>query len=643
MSLRSILLLLTLLVPGGTNAQLTCTLSGAKDANDCMALTDGGDHCVWCALNARVATQDFGFCVSEPQAEAMEKNIPLLHCDRYSSTDDGVTPTDDDVAPPAADDDIAPPATDDVAPATDDVTPPATDDVTPPATDDNTPNTDDHAVPDDFWTCLQQKTLLNCTHAHCTWCDTKGGFGLCMTGPTAESASHSAWFKCHENKTVHEPMYDDDDDADMRPSIPLDMTCVDSFLENPTADECMTTIDSNGRPCQWCTIMDMATLCLSSDQASMSQDMGVSCENSYDEYNDEAAIVVPRVKNPYDPSCLLAYLEDSSESTCTATVDAGGTACEYCTLQGQVNLCLTAEQAAMGEQLGVTCGEQEEEEEENNVQAKDDPYDTACLLAFLQDPTKDGCTATVDEDGAPCEFCSLPGVTDLCLTNEQAAMGEQLGMTCDSGLLTNRMDDDPYDPSCLLAFVQDPSKDACVAAMDQDNHNCEFCNLQGAFTMCLTPDQAEMGEQFGITCDDSAVDVTFPDDFFECLEHYQDDDCRNSPCTWCNTQVGIGFCLAPAAAESTKQCTFFDCEFDKELNDEKNVDDIYDPLCLEAGIPVNPGDDTSAVCTTTNGSDGSPCVWCDAAGVFGLCLSSEQASAAGQYLQCEGSGNVVAL
>ena len=374
------------------------------------------------------------------------------------------------------------------------------------------------------------------------------------------------------------------------------------------------------------------------EQAALGEQLGVTCNG------EENAVTVK--DDPYDTSCLLAFLQDPTKDGCTATVDEDGAPCEFCSLPGVTDLCLTNEQAAMGEQLGMTCDAAAAAAGWSNTnRMEDDPYDTSCLLAFLQDPTKDGCTATVDEDGAPCEFCSLPGVTDLCLTNEQAAMGEQLGMTCDAAAEgwsnTNRMEDDPYDPSCLLAFVQDPSKDACVAAMDQDNHNCEFCNLQGAFAMCLTSEQAAMGEQFGITCDDdAAVDVTFPNDFFECLEHYQDDDCRNSPCTWCNTQVGIGFCLAPAAAESTKQCTFFDCEFDKEV---KNVDDIYDPLCLEAGIPVNPGDDMSAICATTNGSDGNPCVWCDAADVFGLCLSSEQASAAGQYLQCDESGIAVAL
>jgi hypothetical protein len=793
--IRSILLLA--LLPYGS-AQLTCTLSGANDANDCMILTDGDDHCVWCTVDATIPTKtakDFGFCVSEAQAEAMEKNIPLLHCKRYSGTDDNVTPTTDDNVEPTTDDskpepiddDAAPepdtddtnpvPPTDDVTPATDDTSPePATDDVTPPD------NNDDHAVPDDFWTCLQQKTLSTCTHANCTWCDTKGGFGLCMTGPTAESASHSAWFKCHDNKTEIDGRTTSGVAVVATPVQEIDMTCVVSFYEHPTANECMTTMDSSGRPCQWCTILDMATVCLSSDQVEMGQGLGLSCENQ----NSEAVIVHAIPQDPYDPSCLLAYLEDSSESTCTATVDADGVACEYCTLQGQINMCLTSEQAAMGEQFGVTCNS---DEKVDMIEAKDDPYDTSCLLAFLQDSSKDGCVAAVDEDGTPCEFCSLQGAFDVCLTSEQAAMGEQLGITCDSssfGIIEAKVvNDDPYDPSCLLAYLQDQSKDACVAAVDEDNNPCEFCDLQGAFAMCLTAEQAAMGEQLGITCDETAlridqvkdpydssclvafwsdqsedscsatldatgnhceycslpgsfvicltsdqaklgqtlgmecksgsrnmksdvvdpldtscalsyletptkdacmatmdgagapcefcslngdysmclnqdqaqigqnigfacdssdsVNVAFPDDFFECLEHYQEDDCRNSPCTWCNTQVGIGFCLAPAAAESTKQCTFFDCEFDLEVEDEEKANDIYDPVCLEAGIPVNSDDDTAATCAATNGTDGNPCVWCDAAGVFGLCLSSEQASAAGQYLQCNGSALAVSL
>ena len=94
----------------------------------------------------------------------------------------------------------------------------------------------------------------------------------------------------------------------------------------------------------------------------------------------------------------------------------------------------------------------------------------------------------------------------------------------------------------------------------------------------------------------------------------------------------MGFCLAPAAAESTKQCTFFDCDFDGD-DDEEEAEDIYDPVCLTAGMQAD--GDAATACVATTASDGSPCVWCDAAGVFGLCLSSEQANAADQFLQCD--------
>lgn len=97
----------------------------------------------------------------------------------------------------------------------------------------------------------------------------------------------------------------------------------------------------------------------------------------------------------------------------------------------------------------------------------------------------------------------------------------------------------------------------------------------------------------------------------------------------------MGFCLAPAAAEATKDCTFFDCEFgdsaDVEEDDKEEPLDIYDPICWTAGAQAN--DDAATVCVSKTASDGGPCVWCDAAGVFGLCLSSDQAAAASQLLQ----------
>lgn len=128
-----------------SQAQFTCTLS-ANDEGSCLGTTaDDGKHCVWCDVAS------FGFCVSETQAESMESNIPGVQCDRYSGDDDAVS-TDDDTTPDTDD-------------------------------DDNTPSPNDDALPPDYWKCFDNKDSTDCLAANCTWCDSKGGFGLCLTGP----------------------------------------------------------------------------------------------------------------------------------------------------------------------------------------------------------------------------------------------------------------------------------------------------------------------------------------------------------------------------------------------------------------------------------------------------------------------------
>lgn len=60
----------------------------------------------------------------------------------------------------------------------------------------------------------------------------------------------------------------------------------------------------------------------------------------------------------------------------------------------------------------------------------------------------------------------------------------------------------------------------------------------------------------------------------------------------------------------------------------------YDPKCLNA--PSQDGeDDPRETCDATTDSQGEMCIWCDAAGVFQLCLSNEQARHASSYLQCD--------
>ena len=69
--------------------------------------------------------------------------------------------------------------------------------------------------------------------------------------------------------------------------------------------------------------------------------------------------------------------------------------------------------------------------------------------------------------------------------------------------------------------------------------------------------------------------------------------------------------------------------------DDRQAVTPYDPKCLNAPSMAGPNDVPADICNTTPDSQGQFCVWCDAAGVFDLCLSHEQAEASSSYLQCD--------
>lgn len=351
------LLYTSLVLLNAVNAQFTCTFS-ATDEPSCLShKDDDGSYCVWCALS------QFSFCVDEKQAESMENSVPGVECERNDkpSSDDDQAPDDDGVAP------------------------------------------SDDSVPDNYWKCLLQKTADDCHQADCTWCKTKAGFGVCMTGPSAEAAGESDWFDCAATTEI--------------------------------------------------------------EQHSILAD-------------------------PYDPTCALSFLQNPTEDGCKAATDSDGNACEFCDLQGMANLCLSEEQAEMAKQIGVTCSSKE---------ALENPFDPACGLAFLQNPTKQGCKASSDSEGKTCQFCDLDG-NALCLSSEQAKIVGQVGVTCEDDAV-----EDIYDPMCALSFLQNPSEDGCKAATDSDGNACQFCDLQGMGNLCLSAEQAEMAQQIGVTCDASSI------------------------------------------------------------------------------------------------------------------------------------------
>jgi hypothetical protein len=686
------------------NAQFACTFA-AGDEPSCIAATaDAGAHCVWCQVTS------FGFCVTETQAEGMEQSLPGVECERYQGDDD-------DAAPQTDDDSVA------------------------PTTDDNVVPTDD-AIPDDFWKCLKAKTEEACS-GDCVWCDTKGGFGLCMTGPAAENAEESDWFTCKQKSQDALVRHDTTPLQD-----PYDSSCVLAYLEDPTQEGCTSAMDEDGNACEWCDLAGVTNLCLNEEQAEAGAQLGITCDASSATTTTMLRKQAAPARDPYDPSCLVAFLQDQSQESCSSAIDQDGTPCEFCSLSGALDLCLTKEQADAGAALGIICTKYQSLDVVEEV-VEDDPYDPSCLMAFLQDASKESCTTAVDQDGAPCQWCDLSGISNLCLTASQGDMAQQFGITCEPNAdldapdaVSVKVEDagDPYDPSCALAFFQDQSKEACINAIDEDGNACEFCTLQNALALCLTEEQAQVGEGIGISCEKEEADlldqedavasdlydsscvlaflsdqsrescyealdqdsapckfcslsgvvdlcltkeqaamaaplgitcdehkqaievqessgasrvgelrvisvqqtseVQVPSDFWECLENYEEDGCNQAACTWCSSEVGMGFCLADPAARALAECNFFDCDYShggngKAESQEKNDSIIapYDTNCLNAGMQA--GNEGEAVCADTTDLDGNSCVWCDAAGVFGICLSSEQASQAGQFLTCE--------
>jgi hypothetical protein len=70
-----------------------------------------------------------------------------------------------------------------------------------------------------------------------------------------------------------------------------------------------------------------------------------------------------------------------------------------------------------------------------------------------------------------------------------------------------------------------------------------------------------------------------------------------------------------------------------------NAMNPLDPQCLAAGMDSN---DAQSVRDATLDSDGTPCIWGDVAGGYGLCFSSDAADSAGQYLTSDNK-NVIEM
>jgi hypothetical protein len=128
------------------------------------------------------------------------------------------------------------------------------------------------------------------------------------------------------------------------------------------------------------------------------------------------------------------------------------------------------------------------------------------------------------------------------------------------------IDENPYDATCVMAGMQGDA-DSCKSTQDQDGQNCVYCPSGEAKGVCLTQEQAQIAEQFGIDCEtlsDNPYDITCAlagysagDDGENVCKSTDDQD--GAPCHWCTLAgVGQGICLTEEQAEIASQMNL-DC------------------------------------------------------------------------------------
>ena len=506
----------------------TCTLTGAAGQDQCDAANDDdGSGCVWCVLNS------FGFCVSEEQAAQFKQVMPTIDCD-----DDGGGSDDDDKAPPVPDNDDSP-----------------------------------------LWNCLESESREDCSSGQCVWCDTKGGFGVCLTPEGAALAKDSYWFDCPATAHMQQQQSDDDDDDDEASGEEGD----DASAEEEGDYE--------------------------DDEEEGDYDDDDDDDDEEDDEDDMNEFVV-------DTNCVMAAIvldpnddEVTSEQACFAARDVTGQPCEWCAVAGSpFSLCLSTPQAQVAEYVGAACtGSDESFEPEDFDDSCIARHTTTDATADTSPLSKEGCWAHQDLDGNGCEWCNMMGV-EVCLGGVQAELVEHWGATC---------------------VMDTEEHDLATEAIEQ--HLGYLLARKEARDKQQAPLEAQDGEEeldlstLWLTSDPSCVVTTLraaaegeDEQEAACAKMM---DAEGNPCSWCEMGTGFNMCLNDEQAEVAEFMGLACGPFEDE-DDEEEAEDLYDfdPSCLMA-MQNGPDEGT---CVAAKDADGNKCEWCSYQS-FSACLSPEQA------------------
>jgi hypothetical protein len=170
----------------------------------------------------------------------------------------------------------------------------------------------------------------------CEWCMVAQA-QVCLNADQAQLAEQFGG-SCGDNSIIEEAEEPELED-------PTDTSCLMATLPQDES-ACTSTTDAEGNACSWCALQNF-DLCLNADQATLAEELGGACDENRTEED--------KVMDPADTTCIVATLQQD-ETACTATMDADGRACEWCTV-AQADVCLNADQAQLAEQFGGSCGD----------------------------------------------------------------------------------------------------------------------------------------------------------------------------------------------------------------------------------------------------------------------------------------------
>jgi hypothetical protein len=466
--------------------------------------------------------------------------------------------------------------------------------------------------------------------SQCVWC-ALATYGVCVSEAIASQMEQTIpGIDCDDKGGSDDDAADDDaadDDAADDDTAPQDDDVPDDYwdcLENYKTSKACTAAG-----CAWCDNKGGYGVCMDKDQAASFDDSAwYSCTMP-----SLSGSELPW-KDPSDSSCVVATI-GGNESTCKATVDSEGKACDWCSFQG-FDFCLNGEQAELAEEYGASCDDRVNDE---TTVAKDlikdlaDPSDTTCLLATLSGDA-DACKGTSDAEGKSCDWCSFQGY-EFCLNDDQAQIAEQYGASCDERADLIKDLADPSDTTCILATLSGDA-DTCKGTSDAEGTSCDWCSFQG-YEFCLNDDQAQIAEQYGASCDEAdavkvATEVLSDPSDPSCLFITINGDesaCRGSTdvdgkaCEWCSFESNE-FCLNADQAEIVEQ---YGATCNEEIAVDDPKEDLSDPMDTQCLAATANGDD---YCQGATDSDGKPCEWCSFQ-TFEFCLSVDQAQLVEQF------------